>query len=564
MPATHRPRRRAALLVAALAVLAAAAAVAVAPAPPAQAAGTLGDHAAARGKYFGSATDNPELSDAPYVAILGSEFNQITPGNSMKWDATEPTRGNFSFTPGDAVVRLAQQNGQLVRGHTLVWHSQLPAWVNGVPAAELLATMRNHVTTVATHYRGQVAHWDVVNEPFNEDGTRRQSVFQQRIGDSYIAEAFRAARAADPTAKLYLNDFNVEGVNAKSTAMFNLVQSLQQQGVPIDGVGLQGHIILGQTPSTLQQNIQRFANLGLDVAITELDIRMNLPRDAAKDAQQANEYRAVVNACLAVTRCVGITVWDYTDKYSWIPGVFPGQGAALPYDENLNRKPAYSAIHDALAGGTTVDTTPPSAPGPLAASGITAGSVNLSWGASTDNVGVAGYDVLRAAGPTGGTFAVVGTPAGTSFTNTGLASDTTYRFQVRARDAAGNQSTVSNTVMLTTQGGTGNPSCRVTYTSSNWGGGNGFTGGVTVTNASATAVNGWVLVWTFSGGQRVSQMWNASFDQPASTVTATNMSYNPTIGANGGSVSFGFNGTFTGTNPNPTAFTLNGTACSTG
>ncbi len=324
----------------------------------AQADTTLGQLAAAKGRYFGSATDNPELSDAPYVQLLGSEFGQLTPGNSMKWDATEPTQGQFSYGRADTIVNLAAANNQLVRGHTLVWHSQLPGWVGGVPANQLLAVMKNHVTNVATRFRGKLAHWDVVNEAFEENGTRRPSVFQQKIGDSYIAEAFKAARAADPNAKLYLNDYNVEGIGAKSDAMYNLVRSFKAEGVPIDGVGLQAHLIVGQVPGSVRQNIQRFADLGVDVAITELDIRMQLPRTAAKDAQQASDYGSVVRDCLAVTRCVGITVWDYTDKYSWIPSVFPGQGAALPYDENLARKPAYAAIVTALGGSVSPTPTP--------------------------------------------------------------------------------------------------------------------------------------------------------------------------------------------------------------
>ncbi|MEU4765864.1 endo-1,4-beta-xylanase [Actinosynnema sp. NPDC023794] len=321
------------------------------------AAPTLGQLAAAKGRYFGSATDNPTLNNSAYTAVLGSEFDQITVGNTQKWMYSEPSRGRFDFTQADQIVAFAQAHNQIVRGHTLVWHNQLPDWVNSVPAGELLGVMRNHIANVAGHYKGKVVHWDVVNEAFEEDGTRRQSVFQQKIGDSYIAEAFKAARAADPNAKLYYNDYNVEGINAKSDAMYNMVKSFKQQGIPIDGVGLQAHLILGQVPSTLQQNIKRFADLGVDVAITELDIRMRTPRDAAKDAQQAADYRTVTNACLAVTRCVGITVWDFSDGYSWIPSVFPGEGAALIYDENFNKKPSYWAVYEALGGTTTTTTT---------------------------------------------------------------------------------------------------------------------------------------------------------------------------------------------------------------
>ncbi|GAB2629554.1 endo-1,4-beta-xylanase [Streptomyces capparidis] len=357
----HRsaPRRRlrgplAGLLAAGVAMTMAAG-TAAALEDPAQAATTLGQAAAAKGRYFGSATDNPELSDAAYTQILGSEFNQITPGNTMKWQFTEPARGRFDYTGADQVVDFAKAHNQTVRGHTLVWHSQLPDWVSSVPAGELLGVMRDHVTHEVNHFKGELIHWDVVNEAFNEDGTRRPSVFQQKIGDSYIAEAFKAARAADPDVKLYYNDYNIEHLGPKSDAVYNLVKQFKAQGVPIDGVGMQAHLISGQVPTSIQQNIQRFADLGVDVALTELDIRMNLPRTAAKDAQQAQEYGAVVRACLAVSRCVGITVWDYTDKYSWIPSVFPGEGAALPYDENLAKKPAYHAIAEALG----VDGPPP-------------------------------------------------------------------------------------------------------------------------------------------------------------------------------------------------------------
>ncbi|KAI5858929.1 endo-1,4-beta-xylanase C precursor [Tricharina praecox] len=315
-----------------------------------------GLHTLAKAKglvYFGSATDNGELTDAPYKAILSdnSEFGQLTPGNSQKWDATEGTRGTFTFTRGDEIVALAKANGQLVRGHTLVWHSQLPSWVSsgGFDNATLISIMENHVTQVATHYKGQIYAWDVLNEIFNEDGTFRESVFYTTIGEAYVAIALRAARAADPDAKLYINDYNVDGTGAKSTAMYNLVAKLIAQGVPIDGIGIQAHLISGSVPSTLQANWEQFASLGVDVALTEVDIRITLPTTDAKLAQQATDYKNVVAACVAIPKCIGITIWDYTDKYSWIPSVFSTQGAALPWDENLVKKPAYAAIAEALA-----------------------------------------------------------------------------------------------------------------------------------------------------------------------------------------------------------------------
>ncbi|WP_344956101.1 endo-1,4-beta-xylanase, partial [Actinomadura miaoliensis] len=430
---------------------------------------TLSELAAAKNRYFGSATDNPELSDAPYVSILSSEFNSVTPGNSMKWDATEPQRGQFNFSGGDAIVDLAQRNGQQVRGHTLVWHSQLPGWVsNGnFSAAELRSILQNHVTTVASHYKGEVVHWDVVNEALNEDGTFRDSVFYRTLGESYIADAFRAARAADPGAKLYINDYNIDGFGAKSDGMYRLVKSLKEQGVPIDGVGFQGHLALQYGfPSRMQENLQRFADLGLDVAITELDIRMQLPADSTKLATQATWYSDVTKACLAVSRCVGVTIWDYTDKYSWIPGVFPGEGAALPWDENLRPKPAYDALRVAL-GGTPGggDPDPPTA------------------------------------------------------------------------------------------------SCKVAYAvTAKWN--TGFTAAVTITNTGNTAINGWTLTFDLPAGQRVSQGWSAQWSQSGATVTAKNASWNGAL-APGAATSIGFNGTHGGEAPSPTAFTLNGSSCTT-
>jgi len=149
---------------------------------------------------------------------------------------------------------------------------------------------------------------------------------------------------------LYINDYNIEGTGAKSTAMINLVKSLKAQGVPIDGIGLQAHLTVGEVPSTLQANMEQFTALGIEIAITELDIRMTLPETAALLEQQRQDYQTVVSACKAVPDCIGVTVWDYTDRRSWIPAFYPGQGSACPWDENLAKKPAYDGI---VAGFTS-------------------------------------------------------------------------------------------------------------------------------------------------------------------------------------------------------------------
>jgi len=191
------------------------------------------------------------------TSIAGAQFDMLTPGNEMKWDTTEPSNGSYNFWPGDQIVSFGQSHSMRIRGHNLVWHSQLPSWVTSLPLSQVQAAMEAHITNEVTHYKGKIYAWDVVNEPFNDDGTLRQGVFYNAMGSGCIADALRTAHAADPNAKLNLNDYNIEGENAKSNAMYSLVSSLKRQGVPIDGVGLESHFILGQVPSAMLANMQR-------------------------------------------------------------------------------------------------------------------------------------------------------------------------------------------------------------------------------------------------------------------------------------------------------------------
>ncbi|MGW5568917.1 endo-1,4-beta-xylanase [Streptomyces tendae] len=318
-----------------------AAAALTAAAHSAEAADTLGSAAAGQGRYFGTAVAANHLGEADYAATLDREFGSVTPENEMKWDATEPSRGAFTFTSADRIVDHAQSRGMDVRGHTLVWHSQLPSWVSSLGASDLRTAMNDHINGLMGHYKGEIHSWDVVNEAFQDGGSgaRRSSPFQDKLGNGFIEEAFRTARAADPAAKLCYNDYNTDGVNAKSNAVYDMVEDFKSRGVPIDCVGFQSHFNPNSpVPSDYRQNLQRFADLGVDVQITELDI------EGSGSAQAAN-YTKVVEACLAVSRCTGMTVWGVTDKYSW-----RSSGTPLLFDGDYDEKPAYDAVLSALGG----------------------------------------------------------------------------------------------------------------------------------------------------------------------------------------------------------------------
>ncbi|MGW2092733.1 endo-1,4-beta-xylanase [Promicromonospora sukumoe] len=342
------PRRRRTLRAVALATLTAVVLSGGIAATTAQAAGsTLQAAAAESGRYFGTAIAANKLSESAYTTIANREFNMVTAENEMKLDATEPNQNQFTFTNGDRIVSWARSNGKQVRGHTLAWHSQQPGWMQNMSGSALRSAMLNHVTQVATHYRGQIHSWDVVNEAFADgsSGARRDSNLQ-RTGNDWIEAAFRAARAADPGAKLCYNDYNTDDwTHAKTQAVYNLVRDFKSRGVPIDCVGLQSHFnAQSPVPSNYQTTLSSFAALGVDVQITELDIE-------GSGSAQADNYRRVVQACLAVARCTGISVWGVRDTDSW-----RASGTPLLFDGNGNKKAAYTSTLDALNGGTT---TPP-------------------------------------------------------------------------------------------------------------------------------------------------------------------------------------------------------------
>jgi endo-1,4-beta-xylanase len=308
---------------------------------------------------IGNAVDMAALADdTTYRQKVAQEFNSVTPENVMKWEVLEPTRGHYDWTQADELVAFARRNGQQVHGHTLVWHSQLPAWLTdgvadgSISATELRSIVKNHITTVVKHFRGKVASWDVVNEMITDDAepVLRDTIFLQKLGENYIADALRWAHAADPKAKLFLNDYAIDSIGPKSNAYVALAKKLLKQRAPLDGMGFQGHLDLQYPlPIDAPQNLARFEQLGLQTAFTEVDVRFDLPVDNWKTAGQVASFNTLLQACLLTKHCVRYTLWGFTDKYSWVPGFFEGQGSATPLDENFQPKPAYRGLQQVLA-----------------------------------------------------------------------------------------------------------------------------------------------------------------------------------------------------------------------
>jgi endo-1,4-beta-xylanase len=313
---------------------------------------TLRQLAKPTGVRVGSAIDTSALaSDATYAKAAAAQFDSVTPENVMKWEVVEPERGRYDFTEADKLVAFAKANKQKVRGHTLVWHSQVPAWLTSgvedgsIGKKELRRILKQHIATEVGHFKGDIWAWDVVNEAFNEDGTLRDSLWLQQLGPGYIADAFRWAHKADPKAILFYNDYNTEGINAKSDAAYTLIKELRSEGVPVQGFGVQGHLSTDYgLPNDMQGNFHRFAKLGLKTAVTEADVRITLPASPAEVQAQDNGYSYMLQSCLLERSCISFTVWGFTDKYSWIPGVFPGEGQANLYDEDYQPKSAYAAV----------------------------------------------------------------------------------------------------------------------------------------------------------------------------------------------------------------------------
>jgi endo-1,4-beta-xylanase len=328
---------------------------------------------------IGAAVDSQ--SYMTHRAVLTQHFNSITAENEMKFESLQPSQGQFTYSAADNLVNFAMQNDMKVRGHALVWHTQNPSWLfSGASRDTLLARMRSHISNVVTHFKGKVYAWDVVNEAIMEDGSYRdgnedegkQSQWYAIIGEDYIAEAFRAAHEADPDAKLFYNDF-YNYIPAKVQGIYSMLQGLLADGVPVHGVGLQAHLNI--EPSTdpnnqayhqhvenMEDAIELYASLGLEVQVTEMDVSLYIPGimytsdmfyteatfTDALETQQAERYRAFFDMFRRhASTITGVTFWGIADDNTWLSEFSSGRkDFPLLFDVRHEKKKAYDAVVD--------------------------------------------------------------------------------------------------------------------------------------------------------------------------------------------------------------------------
>ncbi len=324
------------------------------PTPPSSTGNPLRWHAQNEGMVIGTAVNMPQIQcQFLYKATLAREFNALSPENEMKFGPIHPEPDGYNFAKADAIVAFAQANDMEIHGHTLVWHQQQPDWLlNGnYTRQEMIDILYDHIDTVIGRYQEQIQVWDVVNEAISDNGVGlRPTLWSTGIGEDYIDLAFQRTRLADPTAVLIYNDYGNHGLGGKSDAVYNLVADMVSRNIPIDGVGFQMHVSVNNPPNitALTSNMARYAALGLDVYITELDVRIPEPVTGSDLENQAAIYQSVLQACLDAPNCNHFTMWGFTDEYSWVPNRYPGYGAALIFDENYLAKPAYHALIDAF------------------------------------------------------------------------------------------------------------------------------------------------------------------------------------------------------------------------
>ncbi len=313
---------------------------------------TLRELAEQRGIYIGAAANMRFQTDEQYAKVLGREFNMMTAENDFKFHKTQPRPGQFTFESADSYIRYADKHDMSMRGHALIWSQATPKWVKESEWTRdsLLDVMQQHIKTVAGRYSEKLYAWDVVNEYFDKDGGVHKSVWSEVIGPDFMEIAHKFARESDPQAKLFVNDYDINKINQKSNGLYAWIKDAKQRGVPVHGVGFQMHVPYNFNfdEEEFLKNLQRFADLGLEIHITELDVRIKEPITPEKLKQQAELYGKILRSCLKQPACKAFVIWGFTDKFSWIPRFFPGFNDALIFDRMYQPKPAYEELQQIL------------------------------------------------------------------------------------------------------------------------------------------------------------------------------------------------------------------------
>lgn len=323
--------------------------------------------------YFsiGVAVNMQNITNPEQIAIIKKDFNSITAENDMKPQPTEPAYGQFNWENADKIANFCRSNGIKLRGHCLMWHAQIGKWMyqdengNLVSKEKLFQNMKHHITAIMERYKDVVYAWDVVNEAISDGGRPvmgqkpspyRNSPLYQIAGDEFIKKAFIYAREAAPNVLLFYNDYNAADPQ-KRDRIYNMVKSMKEEGVPIDGIGMQGHYnIYGPSMEDVDAALTKYSTIVKHIHITELDIRaneemgghLNFSREAGDISQtvkllQEDQYTRLFKILRKHKDVVdNVTFWNLSDRDSWV-GV---RNYPLPYDENYKPKRVYSLIKD--------------------------------------------------------------------------------------------------------------------------------------------------------------------------------------------------------------------------
>lgn len=301
---------------------------------------------------FGAAIQVGDVLGDENAEFLTDNFNTVVPENTMKWQLIHPKANYWNWGDMDSIVNFAVRNKMKVRGHTFLWHQQNAPYVSGVKDPEKAKEMLvEHITQIMTRYKGKIYEYDVANEIFEEDGSFRKSFWYETLGEEAYFLAFETARKVDPEARLYLNDYNNECAGTpKADAQYNFMKRMKEKGVPVDGAGFQLHLAedLNFDRKAIESNIRRYADIGIDVSFTEIDVRIKSPSTEEARKHQGEIYTALMEIAAAEPNVHSYLIWGTTDNKSWVPATFPSYGEALPFTKDKVAKPFMDDIVKAM------------------------------------------------------------------------------------------------------------------------------------------------------------------------------------------------------------------------